>query len=97
MIDVSFTDAYTQLRAAWPQQSFSIDVSVWYHDHSHDRHESGRREVEYSIWEDEQKTHHRGPTLAIALALALAIEEQSSLAEVDAQTEGLALIQGGHA
>jgi len=93
---MTLTDAYARLRAAWPNQSFSIDVSVWYHDHSHlDRHEGGRMDVEYSIWEDEQKTHHRGPTLAIALALAL--EEQSSLAEVDAQTEGLALIQGGHA
>lgn len=94
MPDVSFTDAYAQLRAAWPTQSFSIDVSAWYHSHDH-LDGGGRMEVEYSIWEDEQKTHHRGPTLAIALALAL--DRQADLGTVDAQTEGLALLQGGRA
>jgi hypothetical protein len=92
---MTFTDAYTQLRAAWPHQSFNIEVAVWHHDYTEFPYskEPSRMEVRYSIWQNEAHQHHYGPTLEIALGLAL--NPTTALAEVDAQTEGLALIQGG--
>jgi len=89
---MTFQEAYDRLLAAWPRRSFNIDLEVWHHDHT----DSGNppvRTVEWSIWDEDGRVHHRGPTLETAMTLALGVP--ADLAAVEQQIEGLSLVQGG--
>jgi len=89
---MTLTDAYIRLRHRWPGQSFCITVEVWHHD----RTDAGMPEdppaVEYNVWENTARVHHRGRTLDEAMARALGTP--TPLAEVEAQLTGLHLVRG---
>lgn len=71
MTPMTLSRAYALLRSRWPRQSFSIDLTIWHHDRSDTGLPDEGPTVEWSIWENDAKVHHRGPSLETAMELAL--------------------------
>ena len=86
---MTFAEAYARLLAAWPDVSFSIDVSAWHYEHlPHDP-----PAVEYRVWHGGLHESFQGPTLEIAMALALGVPaDEAGLAAVDRVIGPLTLV-----
>lgn len=68
---MTFPDAYAQLRARWPRQSFSLTHEVWCHDHSDSTGDPPTVTEEYVVWDNETRTHYYGPTMEQAVEQAM--------------------------
>lgn len=65
---MTFIEAYIRLEAAWPHDTFSLDISGWHYKHL----PQDSPVLVYSVWNERLHKHFTGPTLEAAMGLALA-------------------------
>jgi hypothetical protein len=87
---MTLAEAYAALLAAWPGESFSLDLTLWHYDHRpHDP-----PEVHYRVWNGARGKIYDAQSLEAVLAMALP-EPTTDLAMVEQQRAGLTLLDGG--
>jgi hypothetical protein len=84
MSTMTLTEAYDKLHAQW-LGTFSVDLVVWHYEHlPHDP-----PSIHYRIWNAARSRSYEGPTLDVALTLALAESDEDDIQAADRAREGL--------